>query len=130
MTLVRQELNPRLRISGIVLCMYEKGTRLAQEVLDDITQFLRAAQPSDAWHGAHVLQTRIRRTIKLAECPSFGQTVFDYAPASHGAEDYLALAREVLDGRADGLQDALATATAGAVAVEPAAVPVQDVETP
>jgi chromosome partitioning protein len=94
--LVRQVLNADLRVAGVVLCMYEGGTRLAQEVRDDITQFLSKAEPSDAWYGARVFETRIRRNIKLAECPSFGQTVFDYAPDSHGAEDYGALAREIL----------------------------------
>ena len=40
--------------------------------------------------GARVLNTAIRRNIKLAECPSFGKTIFDYASVSHGADDYLA----------------------------------------
>jgi chromosome partitioning protein len=95
-TLVRQALNPRLQVAGVVLCMYEKGTRLAQEVHDDVAGFLAAAEPGAAWHGACVFETVIRRNIKLAESPSFGQTVFDYAPGSHGAEDYAALAQEVL----------------------------------
>jgi chromosome partitioning protein len=95
-SLVRQSLNPALRVSGVVLCIFEKGTRLAQEVCDDVTRFLGAASPDDPWHGARVFSTVIRRNIKLAECPSFGQTVFDYAPGSHGAEDYRALARELL----------------------------------
>lgn len=94
-TLVRGVLNSRLRVSGVALCMFEKGTRLAQEILEDITQFVREAKPEDAWHGALIFQTKIRRNIKLAECPSFGQTVYDYAPNSHGAEDYLALSREI-----------------------------------
>jgi chromosome partitioning protein len=92
---VRQALNPRLRISGVMLCLYEP-TRLAQEVYDDIAGFVARADASDAWYGARLFQTRIRRNIKLAECPSFGQTVFAYAATSHGAEDYAALAREVL----------------------------------
>ncbi len=95
-TLVRQGLNPRLRVIGVVLCMYEKGTRLAQEVCDDVRHFLAQAEPGHPWHGARVYETRIRRNIKLAECPSFGQSIFDYAPASHGAEDYLALTQELL----------------------------------
>jgi len=41
-------------------------------------------------------QTRIRRNIKLAESPSFGQSIFAYAPGCHGAEDYTALAAEVM----------------------------------
>ncbi len=96
-TLVRQSLNPRLRVSGIVLCMHERATRLAQEVSDDVTRFLDQAEAGDAWYGARVFDTTIRRNIKLAECPSFGQTVFQYAPTSNGAEDYEALARELLN---------------------------------
>lgn len=96
-TLVRGVLNPALRISGIVLCMFESGTRLAQEVRDDVIRFIDNADPDDAWHGATVFATVIRRNIKLAECPSFGQAVFDYAPGSNGAADYLALARELLE---------------------------------
>jgi len=94
-SLVRARLNPPLRVLGVVLCMYETATRLAQEVRQDVVRFLASAEPSAPWYGAFVFQTVIRRNIKLAECPSFGQTVFDYAPGSHGAEDYLALAREV-----------------------------------
>jgi chromosome partitioning protein len=97
---VRQSLNPLLRVSGIVLCMYEKGTKLAQEVTDDVTRFVADADPSLPWYGARVFRTVIRRNIKLAECPSFGQTIFDYAPTSNGAEDYAALAHEVAKGHA------------------------------
>jgi chromosome partitioning protein len=96
--LVRQSLNPALRVSGIVLCMYETGTRLAQEVRDDVVRFFDSAASDAPWYGARVFATHIRRNIKLAECPSFGQTIFQYAPASHGAEDYQALARELLAG--------------------------------
>ena len=45
-----------------------------------------------------MLQPPIRRNIKLAEAPSFGQTIFQYEPTSHGAADYAALAQCVLDG--------------------------------
>jgi chromosome partitioning protein len=130
-TLVRRALNPRLRVGGIVLCMYEKGTRLAQEVLEDIQRFLAQADPSDAWCGARVFETRIRRNIKLAECPSFGQTVFDYAPDSHGAEDYRHLTDEILAGSAAGpgatpvrerAADLAAPAAAWSVAVSTVAV--------
>ncbi len=95
-TAVRRSLNSRLRVGGVVLCMHERGTKLAQEVAEDVAQFLRGAATTDAWFGARLFETRIRRNIKLAECPSFGQTVFDYAPDSHGAEDYAALAGEIL----------------------------------
>jgi chromosome partitioning protein len=48
------------------------------------------------WAGAKLFETRIRRNIKLAECPSHGQSIFAYAPGCPGAHDYQALAREVM----------------------------------
>ncbi len=95
--LVRGQVNRRLRVSGIILCMFEAATRLAQEIRADVERFLAAAPPDEPWHGARVFQTVIRRNIKLAECPSFGRTIFDYAPNSHGAADYQALAREIAE---------------------------------
>ena len=106
-TLVRQRINPQLVVSGIVLCMHESTTRLAGEVVDDLTGFLEAARGTDTpWSDAQLFSTCIRRNIKLAESASFGQTVFDYAPKSNGAADYARLALEVSgdlpDGRVDG----------------------------
>ena len=48
------------------------------------------------WSQARVFEARIRRNIKLAEAPSFGKSILEYAPSCHGAQDYLALAMEVL----------------------------------
>ena len=96
--IVSKRLNQSLRLEGIVLCMYESGTRLALEVSNDIEEFLKAsATQSPVWASAKFFQTKIRRNIRLAEAPSFGQSIFDYALTSNGAEDYLALARELLD---------------------------------
>lgn len=96
-TLVRDLMRPALRVAGVVLCMYDSGTRLAQEVVDDVKSFLEQADAASVWYQARVFDTRIRRNIKLAESPSFGQTIFEYAPDSNGAEDYLRLASEILD---------------------------------
>ncbi len=94
---VAKRLNPRLRLSGVVLCMYESGTRLAAEVTRDVDEFLDAQSKSQGvWAGAKFFNTRIRRNIRLAEAPSFGQSIFQYAPNSNGAEDYYNLALEVL----------------------------------
>jgi chromosome partitioning protein len=94
--LVSDHVNPRLRLLGVVLCMYEAGTRLAGEIGRDVDSFLAASgEAHRAWRGAKLLATRIRRNIRLAEAPSFGQSIFDYAPDSHGAADYAALAAEV-----------------------------------
>ena len=100
--LVARRLNERLKLSGVVLCMYDSGTRLASEVSDDVEAFFRRAraQPSPR-SAARAFQNRIRRNIRLAEAPSFGQSIFQYAPGSHGAEDYRRLADEVLAGAAD-----------------------------
>lgn len=94
--LVRSEINPDLRVSGVLLTMFETGTRLAAEVRRDITEFLGAADAEDPWFGALVFETVIRRNIKLAECPSYGQDIFRYAPQSRGAEDYRTFVSEVL----------------------------------
>jgi len=94
---VTQRLNSRLRLSGVVLCMYDSGTRLAAEVSADVHTFFEQQAAADkAWAATMTFATRIRRNIRLAEAPSFGQTIFQYAPQSHGAEDYRELAREVL----------------------------------
>jgi chromosome partitioning protein len=94
---VAQRLNPGLRLSGVMLCMYESGTRLAAEVTSDVEGFFeRQKVQGTAWSAAQNFRTRIRRNIRLAEAPSFGQSIFHYAPDSNGARDYRRLAREVL----------------------------------
>ncbi len=94
--LVAARLNARLKISGVVLCMYDAGTRLATEVSENVEEFFRGARDTATpWSGAHTFQTRIRRNVRLAEAPSFGQSIFQYSPDSHGAEDYRRLADEV-----------------------------------
>jgi chromosome partitioning protein len=94
---VAKRLNPDLRLSGVVLCMYESSTRLAAEVTRDVDEFFSLQSKSTgAWAGAKFFSTKIRRNIRLAEAPSFGQSIFQYAPGSNGAEDYRLLAREVL----------------------------------
>ena len=95
--LVARRLNPGLRVSAVVLTLCDANTRLAQEVITDLTAFLeRARTTTTPWSQAKLMSTRIRRNIKLAECPSFGRSIFTYAATSHGAEDYARLAQEVL----------------------------------
>lgn len=93
---VAAHINPRLRISGIVLCMYDQNTRLAAEVRQEVEAFLEAGRDRPTpWARARLFKRTIRRNVRLAEAPSFGQTIFQYAPDSHGAEDYAGLAEEV-----------------------------------
>jgi chromosome partitioning protein len=95
--LVSRRLNPRLKLTGVVMCMFEAGTRLAVEVSHDVESFLAHCRQGKApWANAKAFQTRIRRNIRLAEAPSFGRTILQYAPASNGADDYRQLAREIL----------------------------------
>jgi chromosome partitioning protein len=95
--LVAKRINPALKVTGIVLCLYESTTRLTQEVVRDLQDYLDKSRGTPApWAKARIFETRVRRNIKLAECPSFGQSVFAYARSCHGAQDYMALAHEVL----------------------------------
>ena len=94
---VSRRLNSQLRLSGIILCMFEASTRLAGEITRDVEEFFTAVDdPQCPWSGAKIFASRIRRNIRLAEAPSFGQSIFEYASYSNGAEDYRELAAEVL----------------------------------
>ena len=93
---VRKGINPQLKVSGVVICMHESNTILAGEVVKDLKQFFAAGRGSDVpWREAVLYQPPIRRNIKLAESPSFGQSIFDYADDCKGAQDYAKLARSV-----------------------------------
>ena len=83
---VRAGLNPELRILGILLTMYDGRTKLSQQVVENVRAHL----------GDQVFDTVIPRSIRLAEAPSYGQAIFEYAPGSAGAEAYESLAEEVL----------------------------------
>jgi len=82
-------LNSGLELTGIIATKYNDRLSLSREVLGTLREHF----------GDLLFKTVIRRTVKLAEAPSFGQDIFSYAPKSHGAEDYLALCREILERR-------------------------------
>ena len=84
---VKAKLNPDLQISGVIACQYNARRALTREVLADLEKNL----------PDKVLKTRIRVNVRLAEAPSHGMSVHDYAPESNGAKDYLSLAREVFE---------------------------------
>lgn len=95
---VSRRLNNELRLSGVMLCMYDSNTRLAAEVSTDITEFFDASKDSrHFFQNSKFFETRIRRNIRLAEAPSFGKSIFHYAPDSNGAVDYNSLAQEVIE---------------------------------
>ncbi len=84
--LVRDHLNSRLTVAGVVLTMYDVRTRLSQEVANEVRRFF----------PRQVFETVIPRNVRLGEAPSFGETIFTYAPESAGALAYAALAEELL----------------------------------
>ncbi len=95
---VSGSVNQDLRVSAVILCMHEAQTTLAREVVADLDAFFERARDQDVpWRSCRVLRPAIRRNIKLAEAPSFGETIFDYAPWCAGANDYRKLAERLLD---------------------------------
>ena len=91
--LVNRRINPGLKVNGILLCMFDSRASLPNEVKADIERFLNDARGTNsAWAQAHVLPVLVRRNIKLAEAPSYGQTIFEYERNCHGAEDYQLIA--------------------------------------
>ena len=84
--LVRENLNPQLFISGMVLTMSDPRTNLSAQVVNEV----RSHFPEQAF------RTVIPRSVRLGEAPSYGQTILAYAPQSLGALAYKALAQELL----------------------------------
>ena len=89
--LVQQNVNPKLRLTGIVMTMFDGRTRLADEVVAEVRGHF----------AAETYDTVIPRSVRLAEAPSYGQPITQYDPASKGAEAYRALARELLASTAE-----------------------------
>lgn len=83
---VRERLNPSLTLSGIVACRVDARTKLSEEVVATLRERF----------GKDVLKAVVRENVRLAEAPSFAQSIFDYDPRSTGAEDYTAVAKELL----------------------------------
>ncbi len=112
--LVRDHLNPALAVKGVILTMYDARTNLSAEVASEVRRHL----------GSAVFDTVIPRSVRLAEAPSYGQSVIRYAPDSRGADAYRAVATELRrrDGRpAAAANGAGARARDGAEASSPVA---------
>lgn len=122
--LVSAQVNPRLKVGGIVLCMHETQSMHGREVVGEIDSFLAEAKGSGLpWDGATVLRPAIRRNIKLAEAPSFGQSIFDYAPWCPGAIDYRKLAQRFIASWERGADDSTVETKTGPEATPPSADP-------
>lgn len=84
--LVQKHFNPNLKIEGVLLTMLDARTNLGNEVVEEVKRFFKDK----------VYQTIIPRNVRLSEAPSHGMSIIDYDPASRGAKEYMALAKEVL----------------------------------
>jgi chromosome partitioning protein len=84
--LVKKHLNPTIEIEGVVLTMYSKHINLSLQVADEIRKYFTSK----------VYETTIPRSVRLAEAPSFGKSIFQYDHNSSGAVAYRALAQEFL----------------------------------
>jgi chromosome partitioning protein len=84
---VKSTLNKKLKVKGIVVVMYDRRRKLSTEIESYLQENI----------DEKIFRSRIRLNVKLAEAPSFGQSILDYDPGSNGAQDYLALAREYLE---------------------------------
>lgn len=84
--IVKNKLNPKLYIAGVLLTMYDPRTRLAGEIVREVRDHF----PTE------VFQTIINRNVRLSEAPSYGQSILDYDASSPGAISYRALAEEVI----------------------------------
>ncbi len=91
--LVQRALNEHLTVAGVLLCMHESQSGHGKAVVAEMESYFEQYRGSGLpWQDAQVLRPAVRRNIKLAEAPSFGKTIFDYAPTCAGAADYRALA--------------------------------------
>ena len=86
--LVRRALNPRLRLRGLVMTMYDARTTLSRQVVEEVQQHF----------PGRVFNTIIPRSVRLSEAPSYGEPIMSYAPQSAGALAYEALTLELLAG--------------------------------
>ena len=101
--LVNKRVNPELRVMGVLLCMFDTRASLPKEVKADIAAFLENSRGTDcAWSQAQILPVHIRRNIKLAEAPSYGKTIFEYAEDCNGAIDYNLVAQYIHSGYREG----------------------------
>lgn len=85
---VRERFNPRLQVAGILLTMYQSRPQLCRSVRESVGEIYGET--------FHVFERPIEYSIKVAECPAAGQSIFDYAPKNAAAESYRSLAEEVL----------------------------------
>lgn len=123
--LMGQNVNPNLRVTGVVLCVHDGTTSHSKEVVAEMDNFFEASRnTTEPWRSARVYRPAVRRNVKLAEAPSFGKSIFEYEPNCPGAQDYSKLAGTLV-AEWDSLRDRMAgkVVVTRVVGVEGEAVP-------
>jgi chromosome partitioning protein len=85
-TLIKKQLNKRLKIGGVFITQYDKRKVLNRDTSESLPELFKG----------HILKTKIRDNVALAEAPTACKDIFSYAPTSNGAEDYKALTDEII----------------------------------
>ena len=85
--LVQRNLNPALKLEGVVMTMFDSRTNLAQDVVEEVKKYFKTK----------MYKTIVPRNVRLSEAPSHGMPVIDYDSKSKGAQVYMELAQEVID---------------------------------
>jgi chromosome partitioning protein len=85
--IVRQHLNPDLEIEGVLMTMFDTRLRLSNQVAEEVRRYF----------GDRVFDTIVKRNVRLSEAPSFGKPALLYEASSTGAQNYMALAREIIE---------------------------------
>lgn len=80
------KINPKLSVGGVIMTMYDQRTRLSRQVVEELI----------AHFPDLIFKTKIPRSVRVSEAPSFGQSIFEYAPLSSGAVAYKKLVREFM----------------------------------
>jgi chromosome partitioning protein len=129
--LVSRRMNPGLKVSGVILTMFDSQTKLSTEVVNELNGFVEAAKGKPLpWANARIFRSKIRRNIKLAESPSFGKTILKYDSLSNGAADYRSLAKELLGMEGTAVAPGTVVEVGAPAALVPAERPVTPVAEP
>ncbi len=84
--LIRSKLNPDIEIAGVVLTMVDRRTKLAEQVISEVTSFF----------GDKVFKSAIPRAVRISEAPSFGTPLIEYDPSGKGTKAFISLTEEFL----------------------------------
>jgi chromosome partitioning protein len=85
--LIKRQLNPALDLIGVLITMYDSRTNLSNSVVDEVRRFF----------PDRIFETLVPRSVRLAEAPSYGQSIVEYDPSSRGSKAYAEFAAELIE---------------------------------